>query len=64
MSILLGICFATNAENKEGSELAQLIKQYRRYGLLVSDQRIKTVVRARKGETDEEKPKVEEVVEE
>ncbi|KAG8204233.1 hypothetical protein GWM34_00020, partial [Candida africana] len=60
----LGYVFATNAENKEGSELAQLIKQYRRYGLLVSDQRIKTVVRARKGETDEEKPKVEEVVEE
>lgn len=66
----LGYVFAMNAEDKEGSELAELIKQYRRYGLLVSDVRIKSVVKSRKGETEEKStpeapaPKVEELVEE
>ncbi|CAI5757764.1 unnamed protein product [Candida verbasci] len=44
----LGFIFAANAENKEGSELAELIKQYRRYGLLVSNNRLKQIVKAKK----------------
>ncbi|RCK55922.1 Glucose-signaling factor 2 [Candida viswanathii] len=60
----LGYVFAVNAEDKEGSELTDLIKQYRRYGLLVSDARIKAVVKGRKGELEAEAPaKVEEIVE-
>lgn len=61
----LGYVFAMNAEDKEGSELTELIKQYRRYGLLVSDARIKSVVKGRKGEIEEKPaPQVEELVEE
>lgn len=61
----LGYVFAMNAEDKEGSELTELIKQYRRYGLLVSDARIKLVVKGRKGEIEEKPaPQVEELVEE
>ncbi|RCK60554.1 Glucose-signaling factor 2 [Candida viswanathii] len=60
----LGYVFAVNAEDKEGPELTELIKQYIRYGLLVSDARIKAVVKGRKGELEAEAPaKVEEIVE-
>lgn len=45
----LGIVFATNVEHKEASELPEFIKQYRRYGLLTSNDKLKEIVRARKG---------------
>ncbi|CAK9438727.1 uncharacterized protein LODBEIA_P29510 [Lodderomyces beijingensis] len=44
----LGYVFAATSADKEGSDLAALIKQFRRYGLLVSDKRIQTVVQAKK----------------
>ena len=50
----LGYVFAANSDGKEGKELAELIKQFRRYGLLISDRRIKQVVQARKSQVKDE----------
>ncbi|EGW34633.1 uncharacterized protein SPAPADRAFT_57684 [Spathaspora passalidarum NRRL Y-27907] len=45
----LGIVFAQNVESKSSSELPEFIKQYRRYGLLLSNENLQTIVKARKG---------------
>ncbi|KAG7662599.1 GSF2 [[Candida] subhashii] len=68
----LGLVFATNVENKQSSELPEFIKQYRRYGLLISNDKLKQIVKARKGlpepepelESKQEVEKVEEIVDE
>ncbi|KAK6457480.1 glucose signaling factor 2 [Scheffersomyces xylosifermentans] len=44
----LGRVFSEFIDDKEGSELTEYIKQYRRYGLLYSDDNIKKIVQKRK----------------
>ncbi|KAI5961164.1 GSF2 [Candida pseudojiufengensis] len=44
----LGYVFASLSENKEGKELANLIKQFRRYGLLNTTPKIETIIANRK----------------
>ncbi|RLV91256.1 Glucose-signaling factor 2 [Spathaspora sp. JA1] len=58
----LGIVFAQNVENKSSSELPEFIKQYRRYGLLISNENLQAIVKARKG-LEEKVEVVEEKVE-
>lgn len=44
----LGLLFTQYVDDKEGSELTDYIKQYRRYGLLYSNDNIKKIVEKRK----------------
>ncbi|KAI3405365.1 GSF2 [Candida oxycetoniae] len=52
----LGYVFAAQSQDKEGKELTDLIKQFRRYGLIASNEKIKTVVQARKSQEKFEVP--------
>jgi len=45
---LLGQYFTIYIQDKEGKELSDLIKQYRRYGLLHSNEKIQSIVQHRK----------------
>ncbi|KAI5955702.1 GSF2 [Candida jiufengensis] len=44
----LGLVFAQLSENKEGKELSDLIKQFRRYGLLTTTSKITKIIKERK----------------
>ncbi|EMG45996.1 GSF2 Glucose-signaling factor 2 [Candida maltosa Xu316] len=54
----LGYVFGMLVDNKSGSELSALIKEHRRYGLLVASERIEKVVKGRKGKLDDEDEKI------